>query len=134
MDRGFFNTANIDALLATPRSFVIGAKAITGFIRHYIDMARKSDKNFRNLDDEHGVYWFTYTAEWSDKGNKCSGSGRNTKELHVHVHFDGFRAEDEKLKFMRSVKKTAWMIAAGQRQNSTQEVICKKFLIYLCKI
>ena len=126
MDRGFFSTANIDALFATPQSFVIGAKASTAFVKHYVDMAQKSDKDFRNLNDEHGVFWFTYTAEWPDKGNQCSGSGRNIKKLYVHVYFDGVRAEDEKIKFMRSIKKTARIIATGERLNPAQEAIRKK--------
>ena len=129
MDSGFFSTSNTDALFATSQAFVVGAKASTKSIERYIDMARTVGKRFRNFADKHGVYSFTYTAEWPVEGGKYCESARNTKRLYVHVYFDGTRAEDEKIEFMRSVERTTATICAGERLSSRQDMIRRKFIV-----
>lgn len=130
MDRGFFSAANIHELYKTRQKFILGGVSSSQLVRYHLEAARQSHKQFRNFDDEHGVYFFTYSATWPFGSPNTGSQGRaqTAKKIYVHVYYDGVRAEDEKLKFTRSVRRAAASLAAGDKLSRRQQSIRDKFI------
>jgi hypothetical protein len=93
-------------------------------------MAQKAEKGFANFDEEHGVYYFTQLVKWpGEKSHICNNQTPSYKNnMHVHVFYNGVRAETEKFKFAKSLKKAAAKLANREKLSNSEEQMRKKFL------
>jgi len=131
IDRGFCSRANMDRLLETDYSFVVGGTATSGYVKRHIDTTLAAAKDFRHFDELHGVFGYTYKEKWqcTSQGAKPENAGKHEKTIYVHVYYNGVRAEDEKLKFAKKVRTVAELVAGGKKLSASQESTRDKYLV-----
>jgi hypothetical protein len=129
MDRGFFSSKNINALYKGHYKFLMAIKAGIKFVSNIVDEARDSIKSFGNYDEEHDVYAISRTEKWvyteTGKGKETVKEG--ARRIYVHVYYNGSRAEDEKTRFIKSLRRAETAIKAGDCDNEGYLAIAEKY-------
>ena len=130
LDRGFFSAQNINALYKGHYKFLISAKANGLMAAAAINMAKSTIKDFKNYDLVHDVYCWSVSEKWpyeiADRsGNILRGAERR---IYIHIYYNGQRAEDEKLRFNKSLAKTESALRSGTELTEAQHSLVSKYL------
>lgn len=115
MDRGFYSAKNINSLYKGHHKFLMAVRTGVNFVSGILEKARGPIKSFGNYDEEHDVYSQHSMEEWpyseTDKDGKAVKKG--SRRIYVHVYYNGTRAEDEKTRFIKSLRMAETAMLAG---------------------
>ncbi|MDR1020429.1 MAG: IS1634 family transposase [Synergistaceae bacterium] len=129
MDRGFYSAKNINALYKGRHKFLIAVRAGVNFVSDILKRARESIKSFSNYDEEHDVYSQYNMEEWpyseTDKNGKAVKRG--SRRIYVHIYYNGTRAEDEKTRFIKSLRMAETAILAGDCDDERCLALASKY-------
>jgi transposase len=129
MDRGFYSAKNINALYKGHHKFLIAVKAGVKFVSVILEGAKESIKSFGNYDEEHDVYSRQSMEEWpyseTDKNGKAVK--KSTRRIYAHIYYNGARAEDEKARFIKSLRRAETAILAGDCDDERYLALAAKY-------
>ena len=130
LDRGFFSAQNINALYKDHYKFLISAKANGVMAAAAINSAKPAIKDFKNYDLVHDVYCWSVSEKWLYEKASKSGNviGDMERRIYIHVYYNGQRAEDEKVRFNKSLAKTESALRSGTELTETQQSLASKYL------
>lgn len=106
LDRGFYSKENINALYKNRYKFVVAGRINSKLIKEVINETSEEVKNFANYNLEHDLYCITKEDRWKYEFKSKKGEKRiENRIIYKHVYYSGTRAEKEKKKFIKKLKK-----------------------------
>jgi transposase len=88
MDRGFYSSANIDALMNQHMKFLIGAKIGLSYVKDAIGQHGHSLRSWEHIDQDRGIYGMRVDHRWEPAGG-------GAKRSYLHLYFDPKRANQQ---------------------------------------
>jgi transposase len=131
MDRGFFSADNINALYKGHYKFLIASKSNSSFIADTLKAAKEQIKDFRHYDTDNGIYHFSSAEKWDyvEKDSSGNVASNGKRRIYIHVYYNGIRAEEEKVRFLKSLTLAETVLCSGDKLSKTQSALCEKYFI-----
>ncbi|MDR2781893.1 MAG: IS1634 family transposase [Holosporaceae bacterium] len=129
MDRGFYSAKNINALYKGNYKFLISVKLGIKFISNLLEAKRESIKSFNNYDEEHEIYTSHSTEKWKyletdKKGNILK---EETRKIYVHLYYNGMRAEEEKTRFIKALRKAEIALKESEDDSERHNTLVEQY-------
>jgi transposase len=129
MDRGFYSAANVDALYRNRHKFLIGVRNNIAFIERNLEKVRESIKDFKNYSMEHDVYCMSTTEKWVMQSDGAKKGIRKIRRIYVHLYYNGQRAEEEKVAFMRRLADVERKLGEGKAEEEEKAFEGRYFIV-----
>ena len=127
LDRGFFSAANINELYRNRHKFIIATKSNSAKTKVFLAEIKVSKKGLSNFDSVHDVYFFTKLEKWRyEFTNRKGEKSYKNRLIYFHGYYDGVRAEDEKLEFIKNLK-FAETCFKEESANETQKRLIEEY-------
>ena len=105
LDRGFCSADNINDLYRNRHKFIIASKNNLSKTSVFLNEMKESEKGLLNFDLKHNVYFFSKSDKWKYEFiNRKGENSFENKLIYFHGFYDGVKAEDEKVEFIRELK------------------------------
>jgi transposase len=129
LDRGFYSANNVNALFKGHHKFLLAVKINNGFISGFLEKAKAQMHDFAHYDADQEVYQWGSMGEWPyvQKNRYGEISLEEGRRIYVHVYYNGQRAEDEKIRFNKSLARAEAALKAGSELTEAQASLIEKY-------
>ncbi len=132
MDRGFYSSDNINALLANHYKFLIGVSTTLADVKRMIKEHGSSMRNLDNYDTQHEVFCLTEKIDWfaTKRSKKEDGEVQVTpRRMYMHLYFNHARAAEDEMRFMKRMAALRSELESDARVESHEKAYSKYFKV-----
>lgn len=130
LDRGFFSASNINALYKGHHKFLISIKTNNSLVSKLVEEAKVTIKHYSHYDVDHEVYSMSSVEKWPyTQKDKHGNMVHQTRKIYVHIYYNGIRAEEEKMRFTKTLARIESALKSKTKLSKNQSVLKDKYLI-----
>jgi len=129
MDRAFYIEENINALYKEHIKFILGANKGTIYIREHINSVRTQLNQFKNYNEDYGLYGCTVESTWNykEKSTNKSGTLKEQKQIYVHIYYNPVRAVEEEHKFNKRLSALRKELLSNKKEEKNKKAYDEYF-------
>lgn len=123
MDRGFYSERNINELMKRHHKFLIGVRCSLKLVKNHLEQIQGDDFiDWKNYNDEVGLFSQTITTQWNYQETKKSGEVvTGQRRVYLHIYFNSQRCADEQLSLMRKLANLKYELVGGYRNPAHEK-------------
>lgn len=132
MDRGFYSSENINAMLSEHYKFLIGVSTTLADVKRLIKEHGNSMRNLDNYDTEHDVFCLSEKIDWlATKRTRKAEEGVQVipKRMYMHLYFNHARAAEDENRFMKRMAALRSELENNQRVEAHEKMYAKYFKV-----
>lgn len=131
MDRGFFSTANINALYKEHYKFLIGTSTSLSFARSFIDEIGDSKDSYEHYDSNYELYIFTKTIAWDYEQERPYKSDimKGERRMYLHLYYNAEKQSNDALIFNKKMDSWKQELLSNKRVPEHEKDYKKYFFI-----
>ena len=132
MDRGFYSTENINAMLSNHYKFLIGVSTSLADVKRMIKEHGSTMRNLDNYDTQHDIFCLCEKIDWfATKYSRKEADGLQVtpKRMYMHLYFNHTRAAEDEKNFMKRMAALREELESDNRQASHEAAYAKYFKI-----
>lgn len=131
MDRGFYSTANINALYKNHYKFLIAAKISLKFVQEHLDQVRTKMLTRAYYSSKHRLNYYTFSITWPyEETKKRSGETIcSERRIYLHLFHNDQQAVDDKAAFNDLLDRLELELLSGKPDPAREKLYQKYFEI-----